>query len=511
PAFVDTLPANPYITVDGLDNVPTNNGVNYASDKQYMNLPQQPTSIQRRHPYAAATALAGTNSFFNNNNNSDNMSWLAHFDRHLINSVELLQVAACPPYLLTSDFSSAADIHNNHTAGRFFTNLPTNKTIPNEAGMLEWYKALDLLTVKPRFNGVPVGGAEPGKINPNTLWESSTSNRVWKAILDRQTNNTFDDAFVDTSWTNFQTYAKTRSGGTAGRTVTEGGTDRPIYQISQATAPTVASQSPPQSIFRAAADTNTAGNPILLNDASVHDHGKFEPLRKLWGQTTATSDTFLVIFTVSFFEVRDPGTGAFPKMVLGKEVFLETPGDLRKQFCSVIDRSAMTINDVTTPTTATQPGRKPWMTSLTADAEVGSNTLHMTGAINGSAANIFHNGETITVNVGDRIRVGFGDSTNTLATPWLAGSTPDNNDGEWVTVQSISQRLLSPATTMPMAAATYFPGQVTLRTTTNLTRNHSSSSPVSNAILGYPGPQPNFSYKDNSAAGVVPYMMEMPK
>ncbi|MGL4420905.1 MAG: hypothetical protein ACRCZF_09595, partial [Gemmataceae bacterium] len=267
PAFVDTLPANPYITVDVLDNVPTNNGVNYASDKQYMNLPQQPTSIQRRHPYAAATAAPGNNSFFLDNAAPDNMSWLAHFDRHLINSVELLQVAACPPYLLTSDFSSAAASHNEHTAQKMFlgTNVTASGAIVEETKF--WYKALDLLTVKPRFNGVPVGGAEPGKINPNTLWESSTSNRVWKAILDKQTNNTFDDAFVDASWKGFQDFKKTRENKTtpvkedAGRTELEGGTDLPIYQISQAAAPTVANQTR-LSILRA---PPSGGNPFLFN------------------------------------------------------------------------------------------------------------------------------------------------------------------------------------------------------------------------------------------------------
>ncbi len=79
-------------------------------------------------------------------------------------------------------------------------------------------------------------------------------------------------------------------------------------------------------------------------------YSQSEMLRKLLNNSTTVSNTFAVNMTIVFVQVRTNGgtvmtdVGAIPRPLLGPECFDVLPGDLRRLFFAVVDRSNMAIN-----------------------------------------------------------------------------------------------------------------------------------------------------------------------
>src|SRR5262249_54516361 len=114
---------NPYVTVDYLENVPTNDGAVADAWGPHLYTPvAQRASYGRRQPYAAYVPLGQgkqqplpalvdqpQHSFFSQNVPPQApFDWLVHLDRPLQSPIELLHVSAFKPHELTQQFRTAA-------------------------------------------------------------------------------------------------------------------------------------------------------------------------------------------------------------------------------------------------------------------------------------------------------------------------------------------------------------------------------------------------------------------
>ena len=513
-AYDVTLPDNPYVTVDYIEAVPVRDRVTHDDVPRVAPLADPskdlPT-IGRKHAYAAfptygaATPLvidqvkAGVtppHTFFESNTSYNNAAYI-HYDRELINSLELLHVSAHAPHSLTAKFSDGiAFQRHNGSSLTCMSALMFNTTFPAPGSGVNLFKAFDLLTTANRMPAIPLGGREPGKVNLNTVGDY----RTLRALLDPQQGNqpTFDLPWVDAAWTNRVEAMRSPNWATAQKirsTVDEGGTDHP-YKFA-------AGGNYEDAYFRSTLP-QPAGVaypfPMLFNAQPGVTHPYVvdeEPHRKAWNNLTTVSDGFLVIWTVGFFEVDSP-VGA-PVLQFGKELFDKVPGDLRAQYTAVVDRSMLTV---ASPLTPAIPGPKPWETKLLADASVGSPTVTIEGTMNGVNLQIFNDGVAViyapdTPGVGtptlNPFRLGLGDKN--AATP---------GDGEWIRVQTY--------TAGPPGSGTVI---VTLDTTSDavnypgIQRFHGGSTRVSNTIPGNPGPQPLFDAGSPANRHLVPYFTRM--
>jgi len=194
----------------------------------------------------------------------------------------------------------------------------------------------------------------------------------------------------------------------------------------------------------------------------------------MWQMTSTTSNTFTVMMTVGFFEVRgevlDPITNT-TRVYLGKEMFQSVPGDLRQKYVSVVDRSYI-ARDAATATDQTQ--EKVWFNALAEDVKPGDTTAKM---YCNAAGEIYVQNDNpppampntlMTTSARSTIRLGFGDNAINQA------------DGETVTLTPTPAVWTNGVGTFTISAAA---------------RYHPAGSPVTNVLLGNPGPQPGFDYR----------------
>jgi hypothetical protein len=480
--YVNTLPPNPYITVDYMDWVPSHDAVGRFSNQQSRQprtttnrtgytLPEERFSVGRVQPYTAQAdprdaqggppsdvlppyslaysfptsfvlrqlpnpaprgGTSDTNHTFGRHNGRDiaapvnatfqagpppvlapvgetimtPFDWLVHFDRPLINQLELLHLPAGKPHELTQLLIRPDP--TNAVAGAVRKDfglvpwLEYNPTTPRSNGLS---RALGLLKVKPWGYGTPLGSKLHGLVNLNTAQHES----ILRAVLDPpavttpQGGTRLVTTDVDQIWYSlvgpnpatgpvagmaYRTPAVrplTLPNGTTVNVPVPGPTvhdllptdplyataDRPFLPFG---APNFAPGSPTafaggsgiqDTVLRYG--TATPLSPaawVSLTDPSGqidrnHSYFRAEAARKMLNNVTTVSDTFTVTFTVAFFEVRlNEGTtlpdptlprGAelrergTDRYLLGKEVYKEVPGDLRQQFFAVIDRTNTTV------------------------------------------------------------------------------------------------------------------------------------------------------------------------
>ncbi len=332
--------------------------------------------------------------------------WLPHFDRRLINQSELLNVAAVMPHELTQRFAAP-----NPTAGQRPTfhqhaaELPLREqtavggTAPAAPQVYPpLYRAMEFLTVKPWTRDNPEGGRTAGKINVNMIWDRA----VFDALIDgvaaaSTTGNRFTPDEVNELWNQFKA-SRTPNypfpGNTAGEVgpATGGPVDRPFQSFGVGrfdgggnlvgTPPNTPASGVEDTLLRKVspiAPTPIPGTPPLFSRYTatgvrvpptgtsdpdpVQPYAESELLRKVLNNVTTTSDTFLFAFTIGYFEVRQ-GTYNVngDPIVLGREVFNQVPGDLRKQYASVLDRSNLMAT--TPPTNFDQSAGASWVAEL---------------------------------------------------------------------------------------------------------------------------------------------------
>jgi hypothetical protein len=571
--FDPNKPINPFVTVDRLENIEMNNNVRYDVNGEVMPAPNlaMMASRGRQHPYASNSALqarqtsvvAGSpnSSFFKVNDvlQMPTLSWLMHLDRNLLNPLEIAAVNLGRQSELTNLFARGTNQtdYQRHSAEFLFLNqtyggLRDTTSIAPLANLLQGpgmmgpqptparlAQVLDLFKIRSQVSGVPVGGREHGRININTAWHTS----VARALFDgndgsNQTSNAFDDVAnmtngVIASTNPNQAVATSFWGRMIGSGVADtnfrspsfpnvGITDKPYRSLSSA-------QTPQDSVLRVVSDGSMPANffgvfhnyniPAASYQDPTHMNLVTEPLQKILNNTTTTSEQFLVIMTISFVEVRPQSPGISQvggRVLLGRELYREVPGDLRTKFYAVVDRTSLGLDPFNNQL---QADEKPWFTRLAADVLPGSNTIQVEAVqvpgvvdsnmppnpiphaiVDGVARPIIDpNANLISSPIRRFIRIGYGDRNTNQA------------DGERVVTDSQFPQM---APNSQFANVVSWNGSVcTIQLPTNVTvtQYHAAGSPISNVLLGNPGPQPGFDVNSSRYRGVVPLFFLEPR
>ena len=512
-------PYNPYITVDIFDGIQprdqvrlnNNNGNNGNHNGQGMgaNGIDNSPSMGRKHPYAAsrvepqgtaaAMGINTPNTLFMANalppappSLDAPLRWLTHLDRQLTSPVEMVHASAVSPTMLTTQFANAGGNYNLHTAekmllpgvqnglSRFANYTTVAPATPPDVLVAQGFLAgaFDFLTVRSPVGSTPVGGREYGRLNINTTWHRAVLRALLDGRNDANAANYFTDAEVDAMWDRMNPFPPT---GTTERTIKWPDVDvndRPFQGTSSLVTRGYTAGVRPPVFNNINGLANGAGDP-------THTYVQAEPLRKMWQMTSTTSNTFTVIMTVGFFEVRGQvydNVSGTNRVYLGKELFQNAPGDLRQKFVSVVDRSYI-AQDATFPTA--QTAEKPWFTTLTEDVAPGATSFKVAAT---AAGLVFADGQTFSLTGRNSLRLGFGDNLLNQA------------DGEAVNMTGAL-----PVT--PFANGVVI---VNLPVGSTVARYHPAGSPVSNVLLGNPGPQPGFDYRiDRYKQTVIPYCVKV--
>ena len=258
---------------------------------------------------------------------------------------------------------------------------------------------------------------------------------------------------------------------------------------------------------------------------TTHPYMQYEQLRKSWNNLTPVSDSFLVMMTVGFFEVEnDVNYSVTTPPIIGKEVFNVTPGDLRVQFAGIVDRSNLVVpkddNTGVMSYGGTMANAEPWSLKLVEDVHPGASvihveaahpgTVHATGTIGLNQMGVNMSGSMFPVQPENPqfFRLGHGD-----------GGLLANGDAEPVSIYYptlanptvITQRMGPNPSTGVMDVP--IPNQVTILlhpTLPIIQRYHAAGSPLSNAILGNPGPQAlKPTLAKLKARNIVPYFTRL--
>jgi hypothetical protein len=488
---------NPYITVDYVDNLPVNDGVQYdqAGVHAAMTAITSRQSFGRTQPFAAFIAeQVGQNpqshaglplqTLFQHNaveaaappsaatagqTLTIPFDWLPHLDRQVVSPLELLQVSGYKPHELTQQFINR-DASNNRIKFAHQVNWF------NQTNRL--YRVFELLETKNRAAGMTVGGRTPGKVNINTIWDPET----FLALCDPQTSNNFTLAQLYNSGnpydpaTIFGQLINLRSPGLAQPTPTLTANDQPFLGMA---AP-----------YTASGDTqypNGAGidNTFLRNDptnnrrlfevpGATHPYQKYQLMAKLYNNLTTRSNVFALWLTVGFFEVtQDVQLNAAGQPVLdsqgnpiplqppklGKEIGLDLAQNVRHHMFAVVDRTALTAVTASTPST----------TSGTAVSSPGSQTITPNGITSVTTTPIASlNGNGWSIQAGTILMVDTSPNQETVVVTAVD-----------TTNQNFTAKFNKTHTTTPFTI--YFPQSAN------------------------PGPQATFDVRDNSA--VVPFFV----
>ncbi|MBY0523682.1 MAG: hypothetical protein K2R98_09790 [Gemmataceae bacterium] len=461
---------NPYVTVDYLEDVPTNDAVKF-DDKAARNVQTVANvalrkSTGRNQPYAAdktqqndqsdpANQLQGQpqHTFFKiNYKKVSPFDWLTFVDRPVFNPMELLQVSGYKPHELTQQFM---------TGGVNAQNQPANKhghRAPWFDQNARIYRLFEFLEGGMLMQGVTVGGRTLGKININTMWDVETL----RALADPRPSDYFTEDDVNAA---FASLSQLRTPGTK-----PGTADRPFRGMATAVAPANDAQYPngmgiDDTFFRAAGDANNPARRLfevanLPNYANGHPYLKYQMMTKIFGNVTTRSNVFAVWLTVGFFEVLDDSDPSKPP-VLGKEIGRAENRHVRHRMFSVVDRTNLTID----PNNAGKPGATPFfMHTLSAVANPGAATITLpalSGRYEEGSFGIATNSKLV-IDSGARQEVITVTNAN-YATRQLTATFANKHDGVAIGITNVG----------------------------------------ASTLMGNPGPQPFFDPRNQSYSGIV--------
>ncbi len=418
--------------------------------------------------------------------------WLTHLDRPLINQTELLTVSPFKPHELTHRFATPASPPNyhQHVAQWTTANVPL-------------HRALELLGTKPRTYDTPFGGRVAGKINLNMVWD----HRVVESLLDANASNGFINTDVynttlpaDTTTTLWGKLISSRTPTwdvnnvpQPNATIDEGGMDRPFKSFGTASFASggllPGGSGLQDTILRSGM---TPGTPAIFGGAGTHPYQKAEMLRKMQNNITTTTDTYMVVMTVGYFEVRNPGTiNTGNPVVLGKEVFDEIPGDMRAKFCAVVDRSMLGVDANPVPPGTPTQVKDLWISETAVSSPppaAGSATIQFrANGTNGTKIFVNYEGRVGEIMAGTKLIVGTG------------------ANAQLVTVSVIGFDINGNSTIDPNEIFDSNTGIATVTLTAVPAVAISAGTSISNATLANPGAQPNFDVNSPYYQGVVPY------
>lgn len=378
---------NPYVTVDVMNNIKIYDAVKHATDDKKAAPPtvENRSSVVRQQPYqeTGKKNVAGLVYVKDVNNASMNMvkplvkqpqhtflrhngtlseapgginvpdpllqlpfTPISHLDRHLVNPIELLEVAGCKPAEVTRRFINENDT-NNMTASVFKTqnnNTFYGHKIPWIDDQNRLLRFLELASPQIRFAGTSIGGKEFGKVNINGVWDKET----FRALADASNNiNGFTEAEVDAV---FQQMLDSRSpikDTTANPNNMPGPNDKPFWGFgvggtTGADDLSSGARGVDNSFLRPVAPNSATG----VFDLPVNDTNSIkrtsvqqkELLSKISNSVTTRSNVFAVWLTTGFFEVTDDTTQP-PK--LGAEIGIADGTNIRHRMFAILDRTNM--------------------------------------------------------------------------------------------------------------------------------------------------------------------------
>jgi hypothetical protein len=497
-------------------------------------------------PNGAQTYVAGSGKLVNQTTSTPDtlmtpFDWLPQMDRPLINQIELLHVSMGKPHELTLRFivPGGTDVSKFGYTAATYMNASTT--------ML--YRALDVLRIQPYGQMTALGGRVPGKVNINTI----TDKRVWDALFDAQSWNAFTGTGATNDVTNlWNTMIASRTptmqprfdnqytgpgqnrqlqdtNGASYKTPIasgsvydgNGGTDRPFVSFGSPTYGGGGFAYPSGSGLN---DTLLRSGTILSNLTNVgtspHPYQQAEALRKIWNSTTTVSHSFAVWVTVGYFDFNAPMPGATP--VLGAEYYSVVPGDLRRKYFAVVDRSLVGLDPANFSSgTVSHAQSMPFYTTVDGAAGVaaGSKTIPITTSTTPPSPNppAPPMGQQPTPVPASIVTAGGNTNPNNPTGGFTINniqSIPPNGSnfiviGTGATQEIVQMQPLS-ATTAPQLYTNPITGQPmqgvsVIPLVSALKFPHYPGEMVSSILPGNPGPQTLFNFNQTPYSYVVPY------
>ncbi len=415
--------------------------------------------------------------------------WLVHLDRPLINQAELLHVTAGKPHQLTQDFVRGPA--SKHTAS--VQNLLSNPLY----GQL--YRGLDLLRVQPYGQMTGLGGRVPGRININTIQDK----RVWNALFDWQNTNAYTQTDVD-NWWNALIASRTRI----------------MLSRTDALNPGVAHPCPVpgQTIYDTNSVNDTSGNPadrpfLPFGVSTVPAGGGGYASNAGSGIEDTLLRGPLSLMVPPSATVTHPYQNAE-----GLRKILNNTTTVSHTFAVFVTVGYFeVVNEVPSATITLPNGSPAKFTQLGKEyyKDVPGDTRHKFFA------------------VVDRSRVGLTPGTNQHATAHPFFTTVEDNaavgattipvavsgngfvnaDGTSVFFQNNMPLVVGVGATQEIVTVSGWTAPVngvSTLTVSALTRPHYAGESVSNVMPGNPGPQPNFDVNIDMYRPVVPYWSRLP-
>ena len=408
-----------------------------------------------------------------------NFDHFVHLDRPLVSVIEAMQVGFYKPHEFTHRFAVSDGMGGRlrfqhlNIGGISWTSNGPGQTL---------YRVLEFFTINGWTAGSGHGGRVPGRINVNTV----TEQEVFNALVDPQPGNLFTPAEANTVVTTMNGARFTTDSALPGG---------PIPNSYHAFGEATQIGSP---LFGAGIARTLLNGHLQVNTATTpNPYFHKELLSKIRNNATTRSNTFAVWMTIGYFEVRnynpnkpwktwDPAKNRYHLPILGRELYLNGPGDLRNKFFAIIDRTAITVD----PSNPRQIGPLP-VTFASPHAVPDPDVL--TGAKTSTGPMQITITVPATSNVGGRLQ-GIYDDTRFDIGP----GTP------MVVDYGLNEEIVN------VAAVSYDPasrkGTIILNP---CTRAHQQGVPVSLARLGNPGPQANFRYDDSRYAAIVRYVTQI--
>ncbi len=484
--------------------------------------PAQNTAFSwgRSQPYAAYAGPNGSrlaqqtknmppmteinHSFYRQNTNADNpFEWLVHLDRSLISPIELLCVSAWKPHELTQQFVIGNNPLTPANRNLHLADWGQSGVVANSSAA-RLYRALGLLDVRNRTLGMAFGGRIPGRTNVNTIWDP----QVLQAIADGGSGgNLFNTASVTTAWNNIRN-SRTRllTGGSAVwaplTPSLNGSGDRRLLP-----APSFVTSGDLQ--FPAGEDSTYSplGSNFFTNNGQSHPYLRNEMLNKILNNITTRSNTFAIWCTIGYFEVTNPGPySAANRPLLGAELDLDVGANIRHKFFAIVDRTNLSV--MGDPSGRILQGPKPVFLSY---EPIPSDPSDLRSVDPDTTSQ-----RTIVVRVPALAAVPNGVGGLYDGSPW----TIQRNDILTIDV-GLNQE---PAQVMAAIYQSGVGGTVTLQLLGPVPLRHSRGcamllpDPIPDPItglrtrqvlLGNPGPQPGFNYRDKRYSGVVRFVTQV--
>jgi hypothetical protein len=540
-----THPVNPYITIDYITDVVSNDAVKFGPNatgkkdqRPEYSLLTNKHSYGRTQPYAAAnaavaagqlahfgvpqTAAGGAatgpaNTFFQQNTGAVQPDWLVHVDRAPISVPEIIHVSGYKPHELTQQFVIPANQpplsltqprHYGHLAPWVpfdvtdpTTNAPAGYT-QAQVNAARIFRALDTFTVSDRSYRA-FGGRTVGKININTLSipgfaPGTPPPETFMALSDPQpTANYFQAPEVLAVWNQLTKRARVDASGNNRNdaSVTSGA----FWGAGPIVDPTTPNAAYPDIKGTGVQNTIYGGAflpPTLANNPTPgqppNPYAFYELLTKLQNNLTTRSNTFAVFLTVGFFHVTDDTQ--LP-VKLGAEFTNKNGQPTRHRMFAVVDRTQIGLDARSSDTTKVPSLPDTQFPFRQADgSQLRPAVLTSESSIQAGSSMI----QTIVVAGGDPTSYDPDGSNSklTVDTGMAPLSLPQFGPGGllWVDVGD-RQELAKIMSFSPIANTSYgFQLQLQFVNPANLTPQmpqapHAAGFMLSNVRLGNPGPQ----------------------